>query len=168
MAKRVAEAPPLRKRKRRPNPRLVKTHSTYTFCEAALKCNVHKNTVRAWVREGLPTMDTKRPYLIHGGDLREFLEKRRSSKKRTCKPGQLYCLRCREPKFPAGKMAEFKQINEALGSLFALCPDCTSPMNRRMNQAQLGQIPSEIEVTLLKVKSHISKSVEPHLNSHFR
>lgn len=113
-------------------------------------------------------IDERRPYLIHGGTLREFLEKRRASKKRPCKPGELYCLRCREPKYPAGYVAEYKPVTEKLGSLFAFCSDCMAPMNRRINLRQLEEIPTEIEVTLLKAPSRISKSDERSLNSDFR
>jgi hypothetical protein len=52
-------------RKRRPNYRLVKIHRCYTVEEAARLLGTHKNTVRAWVRAGLPTCDSKRPTQAH-------------------------------------------------------------------------------------------------------
>ncbi len=168
MKKKVATGRPPRKRKRRPNPHLVKIHHSYTIEEAATVCNVHKNTFRTWFQAGLTKVDSKRPYLIHGGTLKEFLETRFASRKRPCKPGQLYCLRCRAPKYPGGNVAEYKPITATLGSLFALCPDCTAPMNRRMNPLQLDKIPAEIEITRQLAQSRISKSDEPSLNSDFK
>jgi hypothetical protein len=47
---------------------------------------VHRNTVREWVKRGLPTIDQKRPMLILGRDLIEFLQQRRLRNKRTCQP----------------------------------------------------------------------------------
>ncbi len=65
-------------RKRRPNYRLVKLHRNYTVEEIARLFGAHKNTVRAWVRAGLPHMLTaSAPFLILGRDLAEYLKARR-------------------------------------------------------------------------------------------
>ena len=39
---------------RHPNPRLAKIHRSYSVEEIARLFRVHKNTVRAWLRQGLP------------------------------------------------------------------------------------------------------------------
>ena len=54
------------------NHRLVKTHRTYTVEEIASLFHVHRNTVREWVRRGLPTCDDRRPMLILGAELAAF------------------------------------------------------------------------------------------------
>ncbi len=59
--------------KRRPNYRQVKIHRSYSVEEIASLFGTHKNTVRAWVKAGLPTSDGKRPMLILGVDLAAFL-----------------------------------------------------------------------------------------------
>jgi transposase-like protein len=48
---------------RRFNPRIAKSHRTYTVEEVAGTFGVHKNTVRRWVAEGLPVIDARRPML---------------------------------------------------------------------------------------------------------
>ncbi len=53
--------------KRHPNPRLVKIHRSYTVEETATVCGVHRNTVRQWIKTGLPTLDARRPVLMQGG-----------------------------------------------------------------------------------------------------
>ena len=85
---------------RRPNPRPVKIHRSYTVEEVARRLNVHKNTVRGWIRGGLPTIDARRPTLITGSDLRRFLEAKNKKRKQPCALGQFYCVRCRAPKAP--------------------------------------------------------------------
>jgi predicted DNA-binding protein (UPF0251 family) len=54
---------------RHPNPRLVKIHRSYTIAEAAGRCEVHRNTVRQWIKRGLPIINDGKPLLIHGRDL---------------------------------------------------------------------------------------------------
>ena len=106
-------------RKRRPNYRLVKIHRNYTVEEVARLFGTHKNTVRAWVKAGLPTCDSKRPMLILGRDLPAYLQARRTRNKRPCKPGEIYCVRCRAPKRPAGDMAEYHADYGKPGNLAA-------------------------------------------------
>lgn len=156
-----------RAKRSRPNPRLVKIHRSYTIEDAASVCGVHKNTFTAWFKAGLARIDDVRPYLIHGATLREFLETRRGSKKQPCRPGELYCLRCRAPKAPAGNRAEYQPLSSTLGSLAAVCPDCGAAMNRRVNVKQLEQIPAEIDVTRSPAQSHLIESDELSLNRDF-
>ena len=41
---------------KRINPNLIKTHFSYTASELAKRLGVHKNTIRNWVRGGLPVL----------------------------------------------------------------------------------------------------------------
>jgi predicted transcriptional regulator len=127
-------------RKRRPNYRLVKIHRSYTVEEIARLFGIHKNTVRAWVRAGLPTSDSKRPMLILGVELADFLQARRTKHKQPCKPGEFYCFRCRAPREAAGGMADCLPVTDKIGHLQAICPACECIMNRRVSMAKLTQI----------------------------
>ena len=141
--------------KRYPNYHLVKIHRSYTVEEAARLLGVHKNTVREWIKRGLPTLDDKRPKLILGKDLYAFLKARRTKNKRPCKPGEIYCVRCRVPKVPAENMVEYEPKTETLGNLFAICPDCGAGMNRRVSLAKLGQVRGKMEITFPQGLQHI-------------
>lgn len=134
--------------KRHPNPRLVKVNRSYEVGEVATLLGVHKNTVRAWIKSGLSVVDTRRPKLILGVTLRSFLQEMRTKSKRPCRPGELYCFRCRAPRRPAGNMADFQPDTDAVGNLVALCCDCETVMNKRVGTAKLPQIAEQIEVTI--------------------
>ena len=129
------------------NPNLVKIHRSYLVEEIAALFNLHKNTVRNWVKEGLPINDDLRPMLILGCDLREFLKQRKAKQKRPCKFYEFYCLKCRAPKKPAGNMAEYLPMSETRGRLTAICPSCYSIMNRYTDLDKLTAISTELEVT---------------------
>lgn len=151
--------------KRHPNHRLVKIHRNYTIEEIANLFGIHKNTVRSWVKAGLATIDNKRPMLILGHDLSEFLQARRVKNKQTCKPGEMYCVRCRAPKFPAADMVEYSPVTEKVGNLIAICPDCDSIINRRVSLARIGEIRGNMDITFPKEQQRLDKRTKPTVNS---
>ena len=128
----------------------------------------HRNTVREWVKRGLPTIDRKRPVLILGSELAAFLQARRTRNKRSCRPGEIYCVRCRTPKVPAGDMAEYQPLNPTLGNLVGICPSCESMIYRRVNPAKLEQVRGKLDITLPQALPHIAESAEPFVNSDLR
>jgi excisionase family DNA binding protein len=146
------------------NPRLVKIHRTYTVEEAARTLKAHKNTVRNWIRRGLPTIDDRRPTLIHGADLRRFLEVRRQRAKQPCLPGHIYCVRCRAPKPPAGGMADYMPITPTSGNLRGICPDCETLIHRRVALQRIDAIRAELEITFPEAPSRIRDSSKPSMN----
>ena len=95
-------------KRRHPNHRLVKIHRSYTVEEIAILFSIHKNTVRQWIKGGLVTIDDKRPMLILGHVLVDFLKARRTKNKQKCKPGELYCVRCRSPKKPPTRGSRYR------------------------------------------------------------
>jgi excisionase family DNA binding protein len=62
-------------RNRRADWRRIKSKYSYTVEEAARALNLHRNTVRNWIRRGgLIAMTGSRPHLILGAVLVEFLK----------------------------------------------------------------------------------------------
>lgn len=151
--------------KHHPNPRLAKIHRSYSVEEVAALFDVHKNTVREWVKNGLPTNDDKRPMLILGRDLVAYLAARRAKNKQVCQPGQIYCVRCRAPKFPALDMAEFRPVTDKVGNLIGICPGCNSIMNRRVSMAKLDHVRGKMDITFPHAPRHIVESNQPTVNS---
>ncbi len=152
-------------RKRHHNHRLVKINRSYTVEEIAKLFNTHKNTVRRWVKEGLTTTDDKHPMLILGHVLTAFLQARRIKNKQSCKPGELYCVRCRAPRLPAGSMAEYGPVTEKFGNLTAICPDCHSIMNRRVSLAKIDQICNGMDIIYSDAVQRLRDSSQLTVNS---
>lgn len=149
------------------NPNLVKIHRNYTVEETALVLGVYKNTVRAWIKNGLPVCDDKRPTLILGIQLRAFLQLKRKARKRKCRVDEIYCMHCRSPKRPAGDMVDLALVNGSTNRLTGLCPDCSSLMNRFVSESSLARIMSELDVQIPQSLEHIYKSDCLPVNSDF-
>jgi hypothetical protein len=130
---------------RRYNIRRVKIHRTYTPTEVGKLLNVHKHTVGRWIASGLPLIERKRPYLIHGADLRRFLAERQP-RKHPLRPGEMYCLRCRAPKRPAGDMADLIRRSAATGTLTGICPTCDGMMHRAVSLGAIERACGDLAV----------------------
>jgi len=156
------------KKRRHPNHRLVKINRTYTVEEIATLFDNHKNTVRQWIKDGLATTDDKRPMLVHGQALVGFIKARRVKNKQKCQPGELYCVRCRAPRFPAGNMADYLPITEQYGNLIAICPNCNSLMNRHVSLARIGEFSGKVDITFPEELRRLRESLYPSPNSNFK
>jgi hypothetical protein len=154
--------------KHHPNHRRIKIHRSYSVQEAAGRLGLHKNTVFQWIKDGLPTCDDKRPKLILGRELIAFLQARRARRKRTCRPGELYCVRCRAPRFPAGDMVDYEPITEKLGNLIAICSECGSIMNRRASIAKIALVQGKMNITFPQALPRLGESNQPTVNSDLR
>lgn len=149
------------------NHRLVKTRRTYTIEEVARLFGIHRNTARAWLKSGLPTIDKARPALIAGGELVDFLVKRRQRNKRPCAAGELYCLRCRAPRCPAGDEVLYQPFTATTGNLVGICPECSLRMFRRVNRARLDTARGDLVIRMLEAPEHISESPHGSVNCAF-
>ena len=154
--------------KRHPNHRRVKTLRSYTVEEVAGLFAIHKNTVRTWLKNGLASIDNNRPTLILGSDLSEFLKNRRSKNKQACKPGELYCVRCRRPRSAAEGIADYSPTNAKIGNLVAICPDCGTVMNRRVSLAKIMDVIGDLDVKFPEDLQHIVDRAKPSVNSDLR
>ncbi len=149
---------------KRINPRLVKLHRAYSVEEAARVLDVHKHTVRNWIKSGLPVVDQSRPVLILGRELRSFLETKRKAAKRPCSPGTLYCFKCRLPMPPALDMVEYAPINATMGNLSALCGTCGTVMHLRSRLDSLPAKMPNLDVQIREAPLRLIERNEPFLN----
>ncbi len=122
------------------NPNKAKIHRSYTVEETACLFPVHKNTVRAWIKSGLPVIDDQKPMLILGTDLREFIKNKNKKNRRKCKPHELYCLRCKLPQKPAENMIDYEPISEVTGRLIGICSCCGCVINKYISLVNYEKI----------------------------
>ena len=125
---------------------------------------VHKNTVRGWLRSGLQPIDGRRPILILGRQLASFLHARREHKRQRCRPGELYCFRCRAPRASAARNGRLSADHASSGNLRALCADCGTRMYRRVSFHKLAAVAGDLQVALPQAQQRIVEGADPSLN----
>lgn len=149
---------------RKPNYRLAKIHRSYSVQEVAELFGTHRNTVREWIRAGLPTIDGDRPIMIAGCDLGGFLRARKQRNARPCGIGEIYCCRCRVPQTPAGNHAVYQPMTATTGNLIGICSTCSARMNRRVSFAKLEAVRGEVAVSIAVAQERIGESHQPSVN----
>ena len=140
-----------RKKRGRVNLRKIRVTTTYSLAEIAKLFGVHTETVRSWKRQGLPILPDTRPVLVHGLELKRWLEARQKARKRPCAPDQFFCLSCRLPQRPAKGSVWIKKSNQRVGQVEAECENCGTKLHKGFAMSDLA----EIEKTFATYKGNI-------------
>ena len=112
---------------------------------------VSKGTIRRWLKSGLPAVKDRKPLLILGGDLSDYLKSRARPHAR-CRPGECYCVKCRQPRQAAERMADFIPMTETGGNLRALCEICGTLMHRRVSLSQLRDFQTILDASIVEAR----------------
>ncbi len=131
---------------RRAQVRHIKSHRNYTIEQAASLAGVTKQTIRRWSQQGLPVMTRRRPFLIIGADLKEFIKERRISNAVPMPIGQFKCWACKSLGPPAFGLADYAPLSEKHGILHAICGTCEGAVTRFVSVADLKDWAETCEV----------------------
>ena len=154
-------------RNRRADWRRIKSKYSYTVEEAARALDLHRNTVRNWVRRGgLPAMTELRPHLLLGSVLIEYLKSRRLALKRTCGLGELYCLKCRAPRKPVSELIEHIPMASGRTRIVAICSTCETLMHRFVANRNLEASLCRFGVQPEPAHGSLTDTRYPSLNCH--
>lgn len=152
---------------RQPEWRRIKRHRSYTVWEAAQVTRCHRNTVRSWVKQGLPIIPGTRPSLILGVELLAFLKQRSVRRKRKCGAGEIYCLKCREAVAPAEQMADLEKQTSKIGRLVGLCPNCGTVVYRCVSLARVSEAIGSLSVQIRAARVRVTDTADPLAIVHF-
>jgi len=133
---------------KRINLRAIRANTAYTFEEAANTLGVSIVTIRGWEKRGLSVMRLQKPFLILGCVLQEFIEKRIRNAKVPLDPDQLYCLPCRKPQIPMGRLVDYVPQTATAGRLVGLCPECERTCNRMISKAKLRDLAGKLDIAI--------------------
>jgi hypothetical protein len=150
----------------RPNWRAIKTHRSYTVEEAALELGIAKGTARLWLKGGLPAITDKKPLLILGPDLKEFLQRRRKPKQR-CQLHEFFCFRCRVPRAAAGRI-DYEPKTAKSGNLSAICEECETIMHKNFSKAKLPLLMRLADVSFPQGEPSLTDMADPRENDHLQ
>lgn len=147
--------------------RLVKIHRSYTVDEVSRLLGVSKATVRRWIKNGLMAMQERKPALINGADLIDFL-KSRSRPKQKCALDECYCFTCRSPQKIAFSEAEIDFSNAKIPNMHGLCSICSNLMFKRVSKSKLPELSAILRLTFKQGDKPITNRLPPCPNDHLQ
>ena len=106
---------------------------------------LHQQTVRGWVKDGLPVIDKQRAFLIYGEDLRVFLGKMNEKNKCKTKLNEMFCMSCKEAKPFLKNQIQLEQKGKRVLAR-ALCRDCQTKMNKSYSLDNISEIRNSLHV----------------------
>ena len=130
----------LKRIKRKPDLRNIRTSHVYTLQEIAECLDRELSTVQRWIKNGLPTIEGSKPPLIDGAELKAWLVERWQSKKKPCDAGELYCCSCSKPQTPIAGSVSLKPRTEKTIIIIGQCSQCGTPQNQTGSLAKLEEI----------------------------
>ncbi|MFT6944925.1 MAG: hypothetical protein ACJAUW_001503 [Yoonia sp.] len=115
---------------KRANPMAVRAALTYEVAEAAKALGKSPATIRNWIKDGLPVLASKQPYLISGAAIRDYLRTKHQASKSPLGPNELYCLSCRTGRMPVNMVVEATSNNISTIRLQGTCCHCGALASR--------------------------------------
>jgi hypothetical protein len=152
----------------RPNQRRIKKNRSYSVYELARVCNVTRKTVRRWHKDGLPAIDSLKPFMFQGKEACDFLGHREQQRRWRCAPAEIYCVACRRPKIPLLNFATYFALTDVVGMLVGKCPDCQCQINRFVSSARLRVVRGDLNVRVTGRQPQLVDSEELPVDGHLK
>lgn len=116
----------------------------YTIKEISDCLDISEKTCLRWIENGLSIVSgSKKPILIIGSEIKDFLRKKDSKKRTKLKRNEFYCLTCK-----AARNAKRGSIKNLQGRKTALCPVCSGKMCRIFKSVQKDYMISSLPIQM--------------------
>ncbi|MEM9434597.1 MAG: hypothetical protein AAGA12_11805 [Pseudomonadota bacterium] len=113
-----------------PNPMLVKASRTYDVLEAARALGRSPATIRHWIKDGLEVLASRKPYLIIGQAIRDYIKSKTASRKKPLSQNEIYCMSCQVGRRPLGMSVTLYPQSAKTRRISGFCGACGASMSR--------------------------------------
>jgi hypothetical protein len=124
----------------------VKAALTYEVGEAAHALGKSVATIRNWIKDGLPVMTSRKPYLILGADIRSYIKAKSKAAKSPLAKNELYCLSCRAGRKPLDMAVEAFPNTPKTTRLMGICGRCGARTTRMISNAKTDEFAQTFQI----------------------
>lgn len=135
------------------------------ICTLFNDLGLHPQTVRKWIKDGLPTVDTGKPILIYGNNLIEWLKKRNYSNKCSTELNQMFCMKCQDARQVFQRQISIDQNGRFL-KVKGICRNCKTIMNKNYKLAVLPELRQLFKVVdVLQLDDSAKSTCKTHFHT---
>lgn len=127
------------KKRRTYNTRSIKRNLSYSIQEISELFGLHENAVLRWVKDGLSIIDQKKPYLINGQELADYLDLKQTKRRTKLKPDEFHCCKCRAPRKAWENQVDILIKNQSKLIISGLCCVCETIIHRLGSMRKLEE-----------------------------
>ncbi len=126
----------------------------------------HPQTVRAWIKRGLKTIDNGKPALVYGNDLIVFLKKQNASGKCKTEFNQMFCMKCKDAR-PIYQNKVAITAKDRLLKVQGKCRNCKTMMFKSYKLSDIPNIRKIFKVVdVLELDDCLNSPSMTHLDAH--
>lgn len=118
------------RQRRKPDFRRIGPCRTYSIAELAEAIQRTPSTVRSWIREGMPTLDARKPVVIDGAQAKKWLRSKWEGRKQRTAANEAHCLSCRKSRPFLEGSRSLLRITDKVLAMTGECAVCRCRMNK--------------------------------------
>lgn len=135
------------------------------ICALFADTGLHIQTVRAWVKNSLKTIDNGKPTLIYGHDLIAFLKVQNDKGKCQTPFDQMYCMKCKDAR-PIYQNKIKADLKNGILKVCGHCRECKTIMYKNFKKDDYGELRRIFNmVDVLELYDCASPSVKTHIHA---
>ncbi len=150
--------------KRTYNTRRIRLTVSYSVQDVAELFGIHKNAVLRWIKDGLKIIDQRKPYLVYGRVLADFINVRQIERKQVCGKDEFYCCKCRRPRKALPRSVQVEKRNQHRIKISGICAICHSRIFRDGSINKQDEI-LKIFASITPLEKHIVECQDSSVNS---
>lgn len=122
------------------NYKLIESNRSYSTEKIKKLIGIHEQTIREWIKECNLECVSKKPILIYGAVLKEFIKNRNENHKKTLNFNEFKCLKCKAILIPQGNQISI--YNNKNGSIRAtgICQNCNNEFSKLFKKDSIEQL----------------------------
>lgn len=122
------------------NYKLIESNRSYSSEKIKKLLGIREQTIREWINQGKLECVSKKPILIYGAILKEFIKSRNESHKKTLEFNQMKCLKCKAISIP--KDNQISIYNNKNGSIRAtgICQNCNNEFSKLFKKNSIEKL----------------------------
>jgi hypothetical protein len=121
------------------NYKLIESNRSYSTEKIKKLIGIHEQTIREWIKEGNLECVSKKPILIYGAVLKEFIKNKNESHKKTLNFNEFKCLKCKAISIP--KDNQISIYHNKNGSIRAtgICQNCNNEFSKLYKKNSINE-----------------------------